>query len=545
MAVDPKEESPAKDYDAVIFDLDGVLTDTASLHFRAWKEMFDEYLQRIAGPGARATFSEADYRRFVDGKPRYDGVESFLGSRGISLPYGDPGDSPDRETICGLGNRKNEYYHRVLKKGGVELFDATLPVLERLDEAGVAMAVVSSSRNTHMVLEAADIRDRFQTIVDGNDLSKLDLPGKPDPALFLEAARRMEVDPSRAVVVEDATSGVRAGREGGFGLVVGVDRDGAAEDLMRSGAHLVVTDIGDLPFFGGESPVTETKGRATGSKGPHGDGGGEPGDAIQDLPSALERKDEIADLLAGVIPAVFLDYDGTLTPIVDDPAEAKLSEDMRAALRDMARLCSVSVVSGRDRWDVQQLVDVEELIYAGSHGFDVEGPQGLSEQRGDEFLPALDEALGRLNPLVEGVDGAFVERKRYAVAVHFRKAGAEAESRIREWVEEVEDQMPELQATGGKMIFELRPALDWDKGKAILHLLEILDLEGERATPIYIGDDLTDEDAFRVVREDGIGIVVKGEGDDRTTAAKYSLENPSEVREFLNHLLEVLKRTEA
>ena len=504
MATNSKESGTPREYDAVIFDLDGVLTDTASLHFKAWKEMFDDYLQRASGPETKEEFTEADYRKLVDGKPRYDGVESFLNARGISLPYGDPGDSPDRETICGLGNRKNEYYHRVLKKGGVTLFDATLPVLRRLEEAGVAMAVVSSSRNTQMVLESAGIHDRFQTIVDGNDLAKLDLPGKPDPALFLEAARRMDVDPSRAVVVEDATSGVRAGREGGFGLVVGVDRNGAAEALMRAGAELVVTDLGDLPFLGGESPATETSEKDSGGNKSDRAGGREPVRKIRDLPSALERKDEIADLLAGAIPAVFLDYDGTLTPIVDDPAEARISDETRAALRDLASRCALSIVSGRDRWDVQRLVDVEGLIYAGSHGFDVEGPRGLSEQRGNEFLPALDEAANRLTPLVQEVDGASVERKRYAVAVHFRKAGAEAESKIREWVEDVEGQIPELRVTGGKMIFEVRPDLDWDKGKAVLHLLDVLGLKQEESIPIYIGDDLTDEDAFRVVQENGL-----------------------------------------
>jgi trehalose-phosphatase len=545
VATDSKERVPDREYDAVIFDLDGVLTDTASLHFKAWKEMFDDYLQQASGPEAKEEFTEADYRKLVDGKPRYDGVESFLNARGISLPYGDPGDSPDRETICGLGNRKNKHYHRILKEGGVTLFDATLPVLRRLERAGVAMAVVSSSRNTHMVLESAGIQDRFQTIVDGNDLAKLGLPGKPDPALFLEAARRMDVDPPRAVVVEDATSGVRAGREGGFGLVVGVDRNGAAEALMRAGADLVVTDIGDLPFFGGESPVTETRGKD--SRDENSDGGGkrEQGRKIRDLPPALERKDEIADLLAGAIPAVFLDYDGTLTPIVEDPTEAQLSEETRTVLRALARRCALSIVSGRDRWDVQKLVDVEGLIYAGSHGFDVKGPEGLRDQRGDEFLPALDEAARRLTPRVEGVEGASVERKRYAVAVHFREAGAEAESRIREWVDDVEGQIPELRVTGGKMIFELRPDMDWDKGKAIRHLLNILGLKDERAAPIYIGDDLTDEDAFREVQEKGVGVVVRGEDDDRETAAKYSLDDPSEVRDFLNHLVESMERIRA
>jgi len=530
-----KESGEKAEYDAVIFDLDGVLTDTASLHFRAWKEMFDGYLREAAGPSQKREFTREDYREYVDGKPRYDGVESLLNSRGITLPYGAPGDSPGDETYCGLGNLKNEYYHRLLRDEGVDLYESTLPVLEALEERGIASALVSSSKNTRRVLEAAGIQDRFAAIVDGNDLEKLDLPGKPDPALFLEAAERVGVKPERAVVIEDATSGVRAGQRGEFGLVVGVDRDNAAPGLKRAGAQVVVKDLKDLPFLDRGNSATEDRGP--------GEPRSESGVRIQDLPWALDRLAEMEEALVQGIPVFFLDYDGTLTPIVDDPEAARLPKETRTVLQALAALSTVVIMSGRDRQDVQNLVDVDDIIYAGSHGFAVQGPGSLEEHRGDEYLPALKQAAHRMEEAVADLEGAFVERKRYAVAIHFRKAGPEAESRIRERAEGVAEEIPELRLTGGKMIFEFRPDLDWDKGKALLQLLEVLGFgrEKPRAMPFYLGDDLTDEDAFQAIRSHGVGIVVRGEDDKRATLARYALADPREVRVFLEEISEILR----
>lgn len=552
MTTGTAKDTTKRRFDAMIFDLDGVLTDTASLHFSAWKKTFDEYLESTVGAGDGKEFTEQDYREYVDGKPRYDGVESFLDSRGISLPYGAPGDSPDQETICGLGNSKNEYYHRLLEDEGVELFDSTKPLLRRLEEEGIAKAVVSSSKNARRVLEAAGIKDRFDAIVDGTDLAELDLPGKPDPALFLEAARRVGVDPDRAVVVEDATAGVRAGRGGGFGLVVGVDRDGAAGALKSAGAEVVVRDLLDIPLrSGAEAEGREDEDVAAGqdsgeSEDGPGEGSLEGKDAptIRDLPMALDRVEEIRDAMAGRESALFLDYDGTLAPIVDDPSAARLPGDTREALGKLSSLCTVSVVSGRDRYDVEQLVDLPGVYYAGSHGFDVRGPEGMHEERGKEYLPALDEAERRLEDLPEVFQGVHLERKRYALAVHFRTAKEDAETRVRSRVQEVARQIPELRMTGGKKIFELRPALKWDKGTTVLHLLEVLGLDGDEVFSLYVGDDLTDEDAFRALPSGGMGVVVKGERDNRPTAARYALRDPDEVCEFLRFLVEVLERSE-
>ena len=236
-------------FDAVLFDLDGVLTATAKLHAAAWKQMFDEFLkQRAAVRNAPFTPFEiaTDYKLYVDGKPRYEGVRSFLESRDIQLPYGDPNSPPNQETICGLGNRKNDMINDVLKAQGVEAYEGSVTLVRQLRSRGVKTAVVSSSANCEQVLQAANIADLFDVRVDGGVAAQLKLAGKPAPDTFLAAAKQLGVEAKRAVVVEDAISGVQAGRAGEFGLVVGVDRKGDAEALSQNGADLVVKDLGEL-----------------------------------------------------------------------------------------------------------------------------------------------------------------------------------------------------------------------------------------------------------------------------------------------------------
>lgn len=236
-------------FDAVLFDLDGVLTATAELHATCWKKMFDAYLkQRAAATGEPFQPFEiaTDYKQYVDGKLRYDGVRGFLESRSIDLPWGDPDDPPNRETVCGLGNRKNALIQEALAGGEVEVFGSSVDLVRQLRGAGIKTAVVSASKNCQAILRAARIADLFDTRVDGVVAARLQLPGKPAPDTFLEAARQLGVEPERAVVVEDAVSGVQAGRAGGFGLVIGVDRKGDPEALRNNGADVVVTDLREL-----------------------------------------------------------------------------------------------------------------------------------------------------------------------------------------------------------------------------------------------------------------------------------------------------------
>ena len=234
---------------ACLFDLDGVLTDTASVHTKAWKAMFDDYLsQRAERTGDKfVPFDPAgDYRNYVDGKKREDGVRSFLDSRGIELPDGSPDDPEDAETIYGLGNRKNDMFQKVLEKDGVEVFDGSLRYLEAASAAGLGIAVVSSSANTRDVLHITGLERFVQQRVDGVTLREEHIAGKPAPDSYLRGAQLLDVPPDAAAVFEDAISGVQAGRAGNFGFVVGVDRVGQAEDLHRNGADVVVTDLAEL-----------------------------------------------------------------------------------------------------------------------------------------------------------------------------------------------------------------------------------------------------------------------------------------------------------
>jgi alpha,alpha-trehalase len=231
--------------DAVIFDTDGVITRTAEIHARAWKDLFDDFLRGHAQRTGEAfvPFDDADYRAFVDGKQRHAGAAAFLASRGIALESGHADDPPDQQTICGLANRKNALFLARLAEAGVRPYPSTLRLARRLRTRGVRTAAVSASENCAEVLEAAGAAGVFDVRVDGIDAREMGLASKPDPALFLEAAARLEVEPARAAVVEDAEAGVQAGRRGGFGLVIGVDSTGRSERLLAHGADVVVADL--------------------------------------------------------------------------------------------------------------------------------------------------------------------------------------------------------------------------------------------------------------------------------------------------------------
>jgi beta-phosphoglucomutase family hydrolase len=231
------------EYDAALFDLDGVLTPTADVHMLAWEKMFSEFL---AARGVTEPYTSQDYFDYVDGKPRYDGVRSFLMSRDIQLPDGDPADDPSTETVCGLGNRKNDAFSAVLLQDGVEAYPGAVVLLDHLATLGIKVAVVSSSKNAPAVLTAAGLRDRFEVVVDGNVAAAEGLLGKPSPQTFVSAAEQLGASVERAVVLEDAVSGVTAGHAGGFGLVVGVDRGVGADRLRQAGAHVVVHELDEL-----------------------------------------------------------------------------------------------------------------------------------------------------------------------------------------------------------------------------------------------------------------------------------------------------------
>jgi HAD superfamily hydrolase (TIGR01509 family) len=234
-------------FQAVIFDLDGVVTDTAAVHSAAWKSMFNEFLACHA-ERTNTTFQEftheGDYLPFVDGKPRYKGVESFLRSRGIDLPFGSNNDPPNLVTICGLGNRKNQLFNEALARGDIIVFQSTVRFIHTLIDNGIRIGVASSSKKT--VLEFVGLLDLFETRVDGIVSVELGLKGKPQPDIFMTACDNLEVPYDQAVIVEDAVSGVQAGRNGGFGLVLGIAREQNSAELKRNGADIVISDLDEI-----------------------------------------------------------------------------------------------------------------------------------------------------------------------------------------------------------------------------------------------------------------------------------------------------------
>ncbi|WP_439883213.1 trehalose-phosphatase [Pontibacter sp. MBLB2868] len=507
---------------ALILDMDGVITQTALVHAKAWKRMFDDYLGKRGNQEGKAYKQldiATDYRQYIDGIPRYDGVRNYLSSRGVVLPEGLPGDAPGKETVAGLGNLKNAYFQELVKKMGVEVYPDTISWLKQQRSSGRKTAVISASKNCKAILAAAGIEYLFDALVDGVEAVKLGLKGKPAPDVFLAAANLLGVAPTEAAIFEDALAGVSAGQAGGFSLVVGIDRADNKAQLLNHGADVVINKFPTIQPMKNQSGIELQKREA------------------RELPSAQEN---LSKLLNGKKPAVFLDYDGCLTPIVKDPDKAILSPEMRATLRRLAEACPVAVVSGRDRADVEKLVQLQNLYFAGSHGFDISGPGNMHIEPGGakDALPALEEADAELKERLKTIEGALVERKRYAIAVHYRNVPDEKVEEVKRVTADVLQKHRQLKEGLGKKIIELKPNLDWHKGKAVLWLMQELDLNKPDIIPIYIGDDITDEDAFDTLQGQGVGILV-GEHDEKT-AATYRLEDVNEVQKFLETLTQVI-----
>ena len=500
------------DYDAVIFDLDGVITKTAKVHAKAWKKTFDAFLKKYHNGRSFKTFDiEKDYRKFVDGKPRYEGVKSFLASRDIKLPEGKSEDPPGMDTICAIGNQKNQIFLQLIKEG-VEVYSSSIELVKYLKSRGFKTAVVSSSKNCSTILETANISHLFDVKVDGIDAQTLDLPGKPHPDIFLEAARRLEVDPGRCVVVEDSIAGVQAGRDGGFGIVVGVDRKDQEEELKASGAIWVVKDLSEI--------TVEVK--------------------ITDLPMILESKEYIYNKMKDKDIVLLLDYDGTLTPIVSRPQDAWLSEEMRETLMKLAERCTVGVISGRGLEDVRKRVAIDGIYYAGSHGFEIEGPGVKMEyEKALDFIPVLDKVEEGLRHTLASVEGALVERKRFSIALHYRNVPDKDIHLVKTAANEVIKENPKLRKTYGKKVYELQPDIDWNKGRAIEWLMNLLEIRKKYTMVFYLGDDITDEDAFEALKTYGTGVVVGNEP--RKTKAHYRLNDVGDVSAFLNWLSSVMQ----
>jgi trehalose 6-phosphate phosphatase len=503
---------------AIILDLDGVITRTASLHAKAWKQVFDEYQEQRKHqdePQYEPFSVEKDYRDFVDGKPRYEGVRSFLESRGIKMQEGSPSDEPGWTSICAIGNRKNEIFHQLLGREGAEVFPDAVDKIREWHKKGYKTAVVSSSKNCIPILQSLHLESLFDVSVDGVIAEKLKLHGKPSPDIFLQASKVLDIRPHQALLMEDAQAGVQAGKSGDFGLVIGVARDNQKKALQKHGADVTIRSFRDIEISNSGKYRIHPSG----------------------LPSALDRIEAIVAKMAKESFPVFLDYDGTLTPIVNQPEDAVLPDGMRCILKRLAASRPTAIVSGRDLSAVKNFVRLNDLIYAGSHGFDIEMLDGSRVQfdAAKAVLPELNRAEEELNVLIKSVEGARIERKRFAVAVHFRNVSREDVPRIEPAVNRILSRHDSLRISHGKKVLELRPDIDWNKGKAVIWLYNRMMPNQSDTIPLYIGDDITDEDAFLALQGWGIGILVGNHGD--LTAATFQLKNVKETAKFLERLI--------
>jgi trehalose 6-phosphate phosphatase len=382
-------------------------------------------------------------------------------------------------------------------------FESTVKLVRQLEEIGVGTAVFSSNRSCQDVLTGAGIGDLFPVRVDGSVTA----------ITLAEVANRLAARPGRCVVVATDAARVAAGREGGFALVVGVARTGHRDALRHSGADTVVADLREVAVRTGDQRMSR-------------------------LPDALQALG-LTDGLAARQPAVFFDFDGTLSDIVDDPDAARLAPGAAATLQKLAARCPVAVLSGRDLADVTKRVGLPGIWCAGSHGFELTAPDGTHHQNDDAAatIPVLAQVAAELREQLGSIPGVVVEHKRFGVAVHYRKAARDRVGEVAAAVRAA-GRRHALRVTTGREVIELRPDIDWDKGKTLRWVIDHLQHVGSGPlVPIYLGDDITDEDAFDAVRHDGVPIVVRHSDDgDRATAALFALDSPARVSEFTERL---------
>ncbi len=388
------------------------------------------------------------------------------------------------------------------------LFEVTVDLVRKLQAVGVAVAAYSSSPRCQQALKAAGMDDLFSVCIEGVG-GERGTTEMPDSTALLGATRQLGARPQRCVVIENSAAGVAAGRAGGFALVIGIEGTGNADELACAGADVVLADLAEV-------------GVRTGAK------------RISELPNALMSYGQLIGITSARKSMLFLDYDGTLSPIVSDPDAAALVDGAAEALALVTAACPVAILSGRDLADIRDRVGIPGIWYAGSHGFELTGPDGTHHENeaAAAFVPILEEVAADLTDGLAGIPGVRVEHKRFAVAVHYREVAPERVNEVAALTHRL-GRGAGLRVTSGRMLVELRPDIDWDKGTTLAWIRDRIDPAGS-LLPIYIGDDLTDEDAFDAVRFDGIGIVVGHDEDgDRRTAALFALQSPAQVCEFM------------
>ena len=489
-------------FDAVILELDGVLLDTASMHRESWAATFNACLAQHASrlaPANRAAASDDDWR-IVRGRPRYDAARVWARARGLALPPGSPADPAGSGSVCGLANLQHRRFFDLVAQHGVAPFDDALAVLRRWRHGGLRLSTVAANGGTDQWLRAAGPGGAEAAVVDAETGNTAE--GLRD--LYAAAVAGQGVKPAKAVSVAASAAGVRAGRALGFGLVVGMDRTADGQELAAAGAHQVVASLRDVRF-----------GRR--------------------VPSLRSRLDVLAENAASRPWLVSLDYDGTLTPIVDDPAAARLSDAMRTTLEQVSRRFRVAVISGRDRSDVAARVGLSNVIYAGSHGFDIAyGDRTMTLPSAEACLPSLVAARRALAERLKLIAGVFLEHKRFGVAVHYRHVDPSAVDEVRSRVEGIVSRISGIRIQPGKKVFDVQPDVEWHKGRAVQWILQALDCDADPPRVLHMGDDETDEDVFRTLGSTGVGVRVGPEV--LETQADYRLAGPDEVRLVLERL---------
>jgi trehalose 6-phosphate phosphatase len=374
--------------------------------------------------------------------------------------------------------------------------------------------MVSSDEQFTKIPDTEDFQQLFDIKVDGSTAKKMGLKEKPEADLFMEAVKQTGLAPGECALFDSTVCGLQAASKASFGLVAGIPKKNNAKELSENGADLVIDDFNEFDLLNDPEIKARFK---------------------YPIPSFASEYSKIGELLHDKIPVIFLDYDGTLTPIVKRPEDAILSDEMHDVLKACASKLHVAVVSGRDMVDLKNRVNIDEIIYAGSHGFRISGPKGLymEHEKSASLLPHLDEIEKQLLQLFSGkYEGVQIERKRYAIAVHYRNARKEDISGVKKLVNELVEKTSEFKTGEGKMILEIKPKIDWHKGKAVHWILEKLDLtDRNKYLPVYIGDDVTDEDAYESLADWGISIQV-GPGA-VPSASKFRLKNIYQVRIFL------------
>ncbi len=498
---------------AYIFDLDGVITDTRVPHIKAWESTLNKFINAKRRTSQRASgeyheFLQSDYRDFIDGRPRVEGIKNFLTSRGIEF---------NDVEVDNISSEKNQLYLKILKGSGVKIIRDTLIFIHNLKKENIPVGVVSSSMNAHKILDECGIKDFFDVVITPVEALKRSLRGKPSPDYFLEASRSLHVHPSHSSVIEDSVAGVKAAREGGFGEVIGMDHEGDLQNinaLKSEGANIVVDSLLKLK-------ISRTFKRLP--------------NILKDLHKSIFLKD-LKDYF------LFLDFDGTISPIISDPSKAELLDGVFDLISELSHYLKICIITGRDTEFIQNKIMIKNLVYAASHGFDISFSHDFhyEPEVTKEFINELNDGEFYFNKLLGFIPGIVMERKKYGLALHYRMIkSTEMREKIIHEVKKYAAKRVVFKIHEGEMVIELLPNLNWDKGKAIIKIYEVMNLDKNQHPPLYIGDGKTDEDAFKEMRNWGVSILVSFEA--RPSMASFHLRGPEEVKAFLKEYLILIR----